>query len=73
LLGLNKSIKHEGFCIYGSKNFKLKSPYYLQSKALARSNKQLKLDEEFKPLLELMPRSLNEQERLEFIRSYFCG
>jgi hypothetical protein len=67
-----KSIKHEGFCVYGSTNLKVKSPYYLQSKAIARSNKQLQLDEEFTPLLAQMPKNLTEQERLAFIRSYFC-
>lgn len=71
LLDLSKQVKHEGFCIYGSKNFKLKSPYYLQSKAIARSNKQLQLDEEFTELLAQMPKDLTEQERLQFIRSFF--
>ncbi len=66
-----KHVKHEGFCVYGSKNLKVKSPYYLQSKAIARSNKQLQLDEEFAPLLKIMPPNLEEQERLQFIRSYF--
>jgi hypothetical protein len=67
-----KSVKHEGFCVYGSTNLKVKSPYYLQSKAIARSNKQLRLDEEFASLLTQMPKNLREQERLAFIRSYFC-
>ena len=71
LLEQLKQVKHEGFCIYGSKNFKVKSPYYLQSKAIARSNKQLSLDEEFTPLLAQMPKNLTEQERLAFIRNYF--
>jgi len=71
LLDHLKSVKHEGFCVYGSKNLKVKSPYYLQSKAIARSNKHLKLDEEFAPLLAQMPKDLGEQERLAFIRSFF--
>jgi len=71
LLARTKTIRHEGFCVYGSKNFKIKSPYYLQSKAIARTNKQLRLDEEFARLLAHMPPNLTEQERLQFIRSYF--
>ncbi len=67
-----KQVKHEGFCCYGSSgSLKLKSPYYLQTKAIARSNKFLALDEEFSNLLMDMPKDLNERERIEFIRSYF--
>jgi hypothetical protein len=71
VLELSKKVRHEGFCIYGSVNFKLKSPWYLQSKAIARSNRRLALDEEFSQMLLEMPKVLGEQERLEFIRNYF--
>lgn len=72
VLALSKVVKHEGFCVYGeTTNLKLKSPYYLQTKAIARSNRRLFLDEEFTGLLKVMPKDLTERERIDFIRNYF--
>ena len=78
-----KSCKHEGFMVYGEsgKVLKLKSPYYLSSKALARKKDIMTLDksrvdEEFYPLIDEIKdndyfNNLSEQERLDFIRNYF--
>jgi hypothetical protein len=73
--------KHEGFMVYSCDTqqvLKLKSPYYLSSKAIARKKDILKLDksrvdEEFYPIIDalLTKPELSEQQRLEFIRDYF--
>lgn len=85
LVKLSKNVKHEGFVFYTKDGIssKIKSPYYLVSKFLARTkntNKLLKktikkeLDEEYYPLIDKIHSdiegftSLNEQERLEYIR-----
>jgi hypothetical protein len=79
-----KVCKHEGFVAYTEDgiSFKIKSPYYLVQKALARKkdilslNKEL-VEEEYYPLvnhlLEIKDHfnSLPEQDRLEYIRTFF--
>lgn len=83
---LNKlsNCKHEGFMVYGLNSnivLKLKSPYYLTLKAIARKKDILSLskqrvDEEYYPLLDHLTAlgtsfsSLPEQERLTYIRNY---
>lgn len=76
--------KHEGFMAYGITSgtvLKLKSPYYLTLKAIARKKDILSLDkkrvdEEYYPLLDHLTAlgtsfsSLPEQERLTYIRNY---
>lgn len=62
-----KVVKHEGFCIYGFKNLKLKSRYYLGAKALSRFSRST--DDDFASIL--IPKGLNEQERLVYIRNHF--
>lgn len=78
-----KECKHEGFVAYTENgvSFKIKSPYYLIQKALARKkdilslNKEL-VEEEYFPLvshlLEIKDHfnSLTEQDRLEYIRTF---
>jgi hypothetical protein len=78
-----KVCKHEGFVAYteDGTSFKIKSPYYLVQKALARKkdilslNKEL-VEEEYYPLvnhlLEIKDHfnSLSEQDRLEYIRTF---
>lgn len=76
--------RHEGFIVYGQTSntvLKLKTPYYLSCKAIARIKDLAKLDkrripEEFYPLVDYI-RELpghviyNEQERLGIIRRYY--
>ena len=78
-----KVCKHEGFVAYteDGTSFKIKSPYYLIQKALARKkdilslNKEL-IEEEYYPLLNHLLEikdyfnSLPEQDRLEYIRTF---
>lgn len=85
---LVKTVKHEGFVIYDENNncVKLKSPYYLMKKLLARSknvedllksNIKNKVDEEYWGLIDHIKNDVenfslqNEQERLNYIRTYF--
>lgn len=63
----SKVVKHEGYCIYGSKNLKLKSKYYLGAKALARFAKAY--DDDFASI-NIPPEITDEQERLVYIRNY---
>lgn len=79
-----KTCKHEGFVVYGQQTgtvLKIKSPHYLVLKAVARkkdimSLNKSKVDEEFYSLINYIERhkdhfnSLNEQQRLTFIRDY---
>lgn len=79
-----KNVTHEGFVFYTEDGVaaKVKSNYYLVSKALARKktiaslNKQL-VDEEFYPLIDHLNsikdefEALGEQERLNVIRDFF--
>ena len=88
LVAESKKVRHEGFVFYTEDNVsaKIKSPYYLTSKWVARNPKTEKLltkefkeqiDEEFYPLLTYIQdnisyyTSMNEQERLQFIRKFF--
>ena len=78
-----KVCKHEGFVAYTNDgtSFKIKSPYYLIQKALARKkdilslNKEL-VEEEYYPLINHLLEiknhfnSLSEQDRLEYIRIF---
>lgn len=85
---LSKEVRHEGFVAYTRSNesFKIKSPYYLFSKFLARTKNPKKLmdkgikkelDEEYYGLVDKIQEypgiflALNEQERLNYIRDYF--
>lgn len=83
-----KTVKHEGFVFYtrDAKSAKIKSPYYLMAKFLARCNntdKILKYDakenfpEEFYGIIDKVKEeigifnALNAQDRLVYIRKYF--
>lgn len=81
-----KVCKHEGYVVYtigadgSQKVTKIKSPYYLMSKAIARASgdklSRLRVDEEFHPLLKQISQdetfvNLTEQERLNYIRKYY--
>lgn len=79
-----KKCRHEGYVVYGEESntaLKIKSPYYLALKALARCKDIEKLnkeyiDEEFYELvdhfLEMGERfTMNEQDRLTYIRDYY--
>lgn len=80
---LVKSSKNEGVVVYGKNGtvLKMKSPYYLATKAVARIKDIFKLDktrvdEEFYPLLEYLKslenfNSLPEQERIAIVRAYY--
>jgi len=82
-----KHIKHEGFMVYGCESgtvLKLKSPYYLALKAIARKADILTLsrnhvDEEFYPLLDHLTslgssfNDLPEQDRLAYIRTWLLN
>lgn len=77
-----KVCKHEGFVVYGQESktvLKIKSPYYLMSKAAARIKDistldRKRVDEEFYPLIERLQTNsalfnkLPEQERLMVVR-----
>lgn len=80
-----KNAKHEGWVVYGLESgtaLKIKSPYYLALKAIARRkditklNKQF-VDEEFYGLIDHLTSigesftMLSEQERLDYIRNYY--
>lgn len=83
LVKLSQTCKHEGFVAYtkDGQAFKIKSPYYLIQKALARKkdilslNKEL-VEEEYFPLVDHLSsmsdqfNSLDEQTRLDYIRSF---
>jgi hypothetical protein len=82
-----KTVKHEGYVFYTNDRVsaKLKSPYYLVSKLLARTrtdklsklNIKSKLDEEYYPLVDQVQKDIelfstfSEQERLNYIREFF--
>ena len=72
-----KTAQIEGYCVYSSEisstlgkhnALKIKSPFYLKAKALARGNRAL--DDDFAVIKKIMPLNLNEQERLDFIFNY---
>jgi hypothetical protein len=87
LLKIVKCVKHEGFVFYTSDGIsaKIKSPYYLTSKWLARNLKidkimrddfKQQIDEEYYPLLSAIRDNINEytakteQERLQWVRNF---
>jgi hypothetical protein len=87
LKGLVKSVKHEGFVFYDENGVgaKIKSPYYLVKKWVARNPRTDKLmtkefkeqiDEEYYPLLDKIRENIvqytmmNEQERLAWVRNF---
>ena len=82
-----KTVKHEGFVAYckDGVSFKIKSPYYLVKKFVARNPKTGKLmkpnvkqfvDEEYYPLIEHIQQHIDEftlmteQERLLYVRTF---
>jgi hypothetical protein len=83
-----KTVRHEGFVVYANDyttSFKIKSPYYLTSKWVARNPRTDKLvredfkkqiDEEYYPLLSAIQAdieaytAMTEQERLAWVRNY---
>lgn len=81
-----KTVKHEGFVVHGETiSLKIKSPYYLFNKFVARCkntdkllNPDIKknLDEEYYPLISVIHEhidiftKMNEQDRLEFVRNF---
>jgi hypothetical protein len=84
---LAKHVKHEGFVIYGAAGVatKIKSPYYLIKKFVARNPRTDKLmradikqsiDEEYYPLIDAIQANieeytaLDEQQRLEWVREF---
>ena len=84
---LAKHVKHEGFVIYGPGKIatKIKSPYYLVKKFVARNPRTDKLmrpdiknsiDEEYYPLIDAIQANiesytaLDEQQRLEWVRKF---
>lgn len=87
LLNKVKNVQHEGFVFYNKDNIgaKIKSPYYLTSKWVARNPRTDKLmradfkqqiDEEYYPLLDYIRENiesytaLDEQARLAWVRNY---
>lgn len=83
-----KECKHEGFVFYhpDGRAAKIKSPYYLINKFVARNPRTDKLmrqdiknsiDEEYYPLIDAIQAnieaytSMNEQERLSWVREFF--
>lgn len=84
LLKTLPACKHEGYMVYGltsKTTLKLKSPYYLVLKAIARKSDILSLNrnrvsEEYYPLLDHLIsikdtfNQLSEQDRLDYIRNY---
>jgi hypothetical protein len=87
LVAKSKQVRHEGFVAYTDDgvSFKIKSPYYLTSKWVARNPRTDKLmredfkkqiDEEYYPLLSAIQADIEsytaktEQERLEWVRNY---
>lgn len=78
-----KSSKTEGVVVYGSKGtiLKMKSPYYLATKAVARIKdisklNKMKVDEEFYSLVEYIKslegfNALSEQERINIVREFY--
>lgn len=87
LKNLTKTVKHEGFVAYSEEGvaFKIKSPYYLTAKWVARNPRTDKLmtpqfreqiDEEYYGLLDAIRENIvaytamDEQARLEWVRGY---
>lgn len=87
LLKIVKCVKHEGFVFYTKDGIsaKIKSPYYLVKKFVARNpnttkllaiNVKEKVDEEYYPLIDHIQSNidefteLNEQDRLKWVRNF---
>jgi hypothetical protein len=87
LVALTKTVRHEGFVFYDEKGVssKIKSPYYLVNKFVARNPRTDKLmspdvkrfvDEEYYPLVDHIQAniaeytSLDEQARLKWVREF---
>ena len=87
LTNIVKNVKHEGFVFYTGNGLsaKIKSPYYLIKKFVARNpktdklmdkNVKQKVDEEYYPLINHIQynieefTNLNEQDRLECVRNF---
>jgi hypothetical protein len=88
LIRLAKCVKHEGYVAYtanGYHSFKIKSPFYLVSKLMARvkdtskllgNNVKNRVDEEFYPLVDHIKSNvesfeiMTEQQRLQLIREF---
>jgi hypothetical protein len=85
---MTKHVRHEGYVAYteDGQSFKIKSPYYLTSKWLARNPRTDKImqdsfkqqiDEEYYPLVDAIRANIeqytamDEQSRLDWIRNYF--
>ncbi len=79
-----KNMKREGYVVYGQASatvLKIKSPYYLAMKAIARIkdiNKLKKefIDEEFYPLIQYLSehktfKEMEEQQKLTLLREYY--
>ena len=80
-----KTCQHEGYVVYGQTSktvLKIKSPYYLALKAIARkqdimSLDKTRVDEEYYSLIDHLKKNsdmfntLSEQDRLTYIRDYF--
>jgi predicted kinase len=90
LIILSKKIKHEGFVFYTQDNIsaKIKTPYYLVKKFIARAPRDSKLmnpnvkknvDEEYYPLIDAIQANirkfmlLSEQARLEWITKFLTS
>ena len=90
LKNLTKTVKHEGFVAYSEEGvaFKIKSPYYLTAKWVARNPRTDKLltkefkeqiDEEYYGLLSHIRENieaytlLSEQQRLQFVRDFLSN
>ena len=88
LKGRLKNVEHEGFMVFDAQNgemlFKLKSPYYLISKFLGRSNEgnigrkldKRHVDEEFYPLIDHIHdhreafNAMPELDKIAFIQAF---
>ena len=88
LKGRLKNVEHEGFMVFDAQNgemlFKLKSPYYLISKFLGRSNEgnigrkldKRHVDEEFYPLIDYIHEhqetfnAMSELDKIAFIQAF---
>ena len=85
---LLQTVEHEGFMVFDAATqqmlFKLKSPYYLVSKLLGRSNEtnlaakldKRRIDEEFYPLIDHIRErqdefyALDEQQKIAFVQAF---
>ena len=88
LKALLQTVEHEGFMVFDAHTqqmlFKLKSPYYLVSKLLGRSNEtnlaakldKRRIDEEFYPLIDHIRErqdefnALDEQQKIAFVQGF---